>query len=285
MMQNVSPLRYPGGKASLTSVLRGVLAANRFGNREFVEPFAGGAGAALSLLIHESVTRIHLNDLDAGIFAFWWSAINRSDELTALVRKTPANMAQWKRHKANYRRKRQDRLGLGFSTFFLNRCNHSGIIDNGGPIGGINQRGKWKVDARYNRSELVRRLQRIASFRDRINVTRQDACNVIQDKLKCDSFLFIDPPYYHKGQELYLNALEHDYHARLATVLRASKSQAWVLTYDDCSEIRKLYRGWANVQRYSLRYSAAVRRQANELFITPKGLRVPAQQTSSAVIW
>jgi DNA adenine methylase len=284
-MHNASPLRYPGGKASLTSVLKGVLEANQFGNRQFVEPFAGGAGAALSLLFQESVTRVHLNDLDAGVFAFWWSVLNRSDAFIKLVRKTPATMAQWKQHKANYKLKRQHRLGLGFSTFFLNRCNHSGIIDNGGPIGGRIQQGGWKVDARYNQVELVRRLERIASFRERITVSRQDACRLIEQQLQIGSFLFIDPPYYHKGQALYLNALDHAYHARLAEVLHAADSNAWVLTYDDCPEIRKLYRSWANVQNYSLRYSAAVRRQASELFITPKGLFIPRHQSSKAVIW
>jgi len=284
-MQSASPLRYPGGKASLTSVLRGVLEANNFGNRLFVEPFAGGAGASLSLLFQEAVPRIHLNDLDAGIFAFWWSALNRSEQFATMVRRTPATLSQWRRHRANFQRKRQCRLGLGFSTFFLNRCNHSGIIATGGPIGGTRQSGMWKVDARYNQAALVQRLERIAMFRDRISLSRLDACALIRTKLNQDAFLFIDPPYYHKGQELYLNALDQQYHARLANVLQESDSKAWVLTYDDCPEVHQLYSGWARVQRYSLRYSAAVRRQASELFITPKALKVPRCQTSGAVLW
>ena len=280
-MITVSPLRYPGGKASLARLLRGVRKINGLGHRAVAEPFAGGAGASLSLLYFEETDRIYINDADPAIHDFWWALVSRPDEFLNLLSRTRVNLAEWRRQRDTYRSAtRVSRLRRGFAAFYLNRCNRSGIIVNGGPIGGISQAGKWKLDARYNKDELRRRCTKIAEYRARISVSCGDGISFIERLDPSTTFLFIDPPYFGKGPMLYLNTLDSDYHEALAERLKTMSDAAWVLTYDDCAEVRRLYRGWATIRPFSLRYTAATRRTGTELLITPSWMRLPREQSS-----
>jgi DNA adenine methylase len=156
---------------------------------------------------------------------------------------------------------------------------------NGGPIGGIAQKGKWKLDARFNRKELLRRCKRVAENSERISVSGYDGLRFLDGLDPRSTFFFIDPPYFEKGPSLYLNSLDDDYHSALAARLEAMKDAAWVLTYDDCIEVHRLYRDWAVIRPFSLRYVAAERRSGNEVLITPKWMRLPTRQESAAVTW
>lgn len=250
------------------------------------EPFAGGAGASLTLLYLEEVKAIYINDADRAVHDFWWTLINRARPFLDLVSQTLVTVDEWRCQQAVYRAaKRISRLRRAFSAFFLNRCNRSGIIVNGGPIGGLKQAGKWKLDARFNRPALRRRCEKVAEYRERIYVSCNDGIQFIDGLDPESTFFFVDPPYFEKGPELYLNALSKDYHATLAARLRGRQNGAWVLTYDDCAEVRRMYRGWAAIRPYCLRYSACVRRPGRELLITPKWMKLPARQPSLAVSW
>lgn len=284
-MNSVTPLRYPGGKTALAGVLHGVLRENRLQGCTVVEPFAGGGGASLSLLLAGAVERIILNDLDSSVASFWWAMTRRHNRFRNRVRTVPLTIAQWKKQRKTYRDFKRCEFDRGFAMFYLNRCNRSGIINNGGCIGGLKQQGEYRLDARFNRKTLADRIDRIAACRDRIDICNRDARRIISVNKRVERFFFIDPPYYHKGQELYLNALDHDYHAKLAVHLKTLNSRNWVLTYDDCPEIRKLYCGWARIRRFSLQYTAARRRRASELFIAPHELNVPKTLEGKAVRW
>lgn len=285
-MKASSPLRYPGGKSALAGLLGQVRRLNGLGNRAIAEPFAGGAGASLSLLYREETREIYVNDADPAIHDFWWALVNRPNSFLAMLSKTRVSMAEWYRQRHVYRHPRQiSRLRRGFSAFYLNRCNRSGIIVNGGPIGGVNQAGKWKLDARFNKPDLRRRCEKVAEYRDRIHVSARDGIEFIGSLNAESTFFFVDPPYFLKGKTLYLNALDEEYHAALAAQLKCMTDTAWVLTYDDCPEICRMYRGWATIRRFSLRYAAADRRSGKEVLITPRWMRLPASQTSTAIKW
>lgn len=282
----VSPLRYPGGKSALAGVLSRIRKLNQLGNRPVAEPFAGGAGASLSLLFLEETDRILINDADPAIHDFWWSLVNRPKPFIRRLMNARVSMAEWRRQRDAYRASgRSSRLRRGFSAFYLNRCNRSGIIMNGGPIGGVEQAGPWKLGARFNKQDLRRRCERIAEYRERIQVAGKDGLEFIESLDPDTSFYFVDPPYFHKGQTVYLNALDQEYHVALAAKMRARKSAAWVLTYDDCPQIRRLYRGWTTIRSFSLRYSARERRRGKEILIVPKWMSLPAFHTSAAIMW
>ncbi len=285
-MKTSSPLRYPGGKSAMAGLLGEIRKLNRLGNRAFAEPFAGGAGASLSLLFFEETREIYINDLDTAIYDFWWILVNRPKRFIAMLNKTRVSMAEWYRQRQVYRdHTRQSRLRRGFSAFYLNRCNRSGIIVNGGPIGGLQQSGKWKLSARYNKTELRRRCEKIAEYRNRIHVSCNDGIEFIRSLNADQTFFFVDPPYFVKGETLYLNTLDKGYHAALAAQLKSMTDAAWVLTYDDCPEIREMYEGWATIRQFSLQYSAANRRNGKEVLIAPVWMRLPVYQASAAITW
>ena len=285
-MKTSSPLRYPGGKSAMAGLLSQIRRLNGLADRAIAEPFAGGAGASLTLLYLEETHEIYVNDADPSVYDFWWTIVNAPRAMAAMLAKTRVNMAEWRRQRDVYRsRGRVSRVRRGFSAFYLNRCNRSGIIMNGGPIGGVRQTGRWKLDARFNKRDLQRRCEKVAEYGGRVHVSCGDGIEFIQSLDPDTTFFFIDPPYFAKGRTVYLNALDGDYHAALATRLKSLGDAAWILTYDDCSEIRRMYRGWATIRPYTLRYAAAERRVGKEVLIAPKWMRLPASQESAALTW
>jgi DNA adenine methylase len=267
-----SPLRYPGGKAVLSDFLADVIAVNDLQDGIYVEPYAGGAGAALALLFGEHVQRIVLNDADPCVYAFWYAVLNRKDDFVQRLADTPVTISEWKRQREIYRNQRShSRIKVAFASFYLNRCNRSGIMVNGGPIGGFKQTGKWKLNARYNHDELIRRIERIHLYRDRIEIYNLDALNFLgnvigrRDNIR-ETLIYLDPPYFVKGSELYLNHYRLDDHARLAAFIKRQAGYRWLMTYDNVLEIRKLYNE-CNTAQFDLRYSAHTSRLGSELLI------------------
>ncbi|MCR9216723.1 MAG: DNA adenine methylase [bacterium] len=278
-------MRYPGGKASMADLLTEIRRCNGLGRHAFAEPFAGGAGAALTLLFLEHCPEIFINDADPAMFDFWWTVVNRSGPFLDQLDKKRVSMAEWRRQREVYADAGASRLRRGFAAFYLNRCNRSGIIMNGGPIGGPEQDGRWKINARFNKAGLRERIERIVEYRSRISVSSLDGIDFIRSMDADSTFFFIDPPYYEKGQTLYLNSLDDVYHKRLADCLKSMKRRAWVVTYDDCEPIRRLYEGWADIRPFSLRYAASRRRMGSEIMITPKWMQLPIEQRSLMIDW
>lgn len=275
-----SPLRYPGGKAVLSGFLADVIAANDLQDGVYVEPYAGGAGAALALLFGEHVQRIVLNDADPCVFAFWNAVLNRKDDLIQRLNETPVTLDEWRTQRDIYRtQQRHSRIKVAFASFYLNRCNRSGIMVNGGPIGGVEQTGKWKLDARYNKDELVRRIEKIHLYRDRIEIHNLDALAFLRDVVgKSDALdetlVYLDPPYYVKGSELYLNHYQPEDHAQVARFIKGQTGYRWLMTYDNVPEIRKLYAD-RNTVDFDLRYSAHTSKLGSELLIFSRNLVMP----------
>jgi DNA adenine methylase len=272
MTEPYSPLRYPGGKASLTPFLAGIIKANQIHECAYIEPYAGGAGAALGLLFGEHVERIRINDADPRIFAFWWTITERPDSFFDLLDKTQVTVDEWRRQRAIYLYpKRHSRTKVGFATFFLNRCNRSGILVNGGPIGGYEQSGKWKLDARYDRGKLQKRIERILLYRDRIEVSDLDAVALMRETIRdiktaSRTFVYLDPPYYQKGSQLYLNSYDHEDHLQLQKLLKRKSKVRWLVSYDNVAQIREIYSDFQQIE-FDLRYTAYDRRQGHELLI------------------
>jgi DNA adenine methylase len=274
-MRDASPLRYPGGKWRLASCFERVIALNYASPPVYAEPYAGGASLALSLLFTDVVSEIYLNDLDAAIHAFWSSVLRHNRVFCEFIEAVPINPTEWRRQREIYARGlAAGRLALGFATFFLNRTNHSGIL-NGGMIGGKQQQGEWKLDARFNRSELIRRIEKISAFESRIHLRCQDASDFLREqRFKKNSLVYLDPPYYHAGKELYLNAYKPNDHV-LVRDCALSLRCPWIVSYDDVSAIRKLYRTHKS-RRVRLLHTARSARLGREVMFFSRTLRVPS---------
>lgn len=273
-----SPLRYPGGKAKLANFIKAVFRVNGMLDGVYLEPYAGGASVALTLLFEEYASKVYINDLDRAVFAFWHSVVHEPDRLCRLVHDACVTPEEWARQRRVYGRAGTvPLLQLGFAAFFLNRTNRSGIIESAGMIGGARQRGQWKIDARYNGPELAERIARVARYRDRIHVFNLDAVDFLRHcarDLPARALAYLDPPYYVKGQQrLYANHYNDSDHATIASILRSLKFP-WVVSYDDAPQIRRLYRGYRRTT-YSLRYTAAERRRGAEVIFLSDELTVP----------
>lgn len=272
-----SPLRYPGGKTPLAGLLSEISVKNKLSNGVYIEPYAGGAGAALSLLMNGSFKRIHINDYDYHIYAMWFSILNNHREFCHLIEKTPVSVEEWYKQKEIYEKhKDADLLSSGFATFFLNRTNRSGIIFKAGPIGGFNQQGNYLIDARYNKKNLIERINLINSRRDFITLTNYDALYMLGNMESFyerheRSFTYLDPPYFNKGKFLYLNNYVYENHKALATAIKGLGSKKWLVSYDNSPEIIKFYDHF-RMATFNLKYSLQTKRIDKELMVFSNSL-------------
>lgn len=271
-----SPLRYPGGKTQLSNFVENLLEINNIKSSIYCEPFSGGAGVAIELLLANKVNGVILNDYDIGIYSIWKAILDDTDSLIKLIQETPITIEEWYKQKEIHSEKRFDQtysLELAFATFFLNRTNRSGIV-LGGPIGGYNQEAKDKIDCRFIKPKLISKIKAIADCKDDIQLYNLDASALIANVLKKQSnenlFTFFDPPYYKQGQSLYTNFFEDHDHELLSKNIKSMENYYWITTYDYHPRIAEIYTGVIQ-KEYFLRYSAnRVRKEKEYLFHNDK---------------
>jgi len=249
---------------------------------EYVEPYAGGASVALSLLFEQYADHVHINDLNRSVFMFWNVVLNKTDELCKLIRDAKIETLEWTRQRKVQMASDPDELDLAFSTFYLNRTSRSGII-GGGMIGGKNQDGPWKLGARFNRDDLINRIEKIGRFRSRITLTGIDTALYLRNNLGDirSPFLYLDPPYYVKGEGLYENFYVHADHEEVATLV-SKLNVPWVVSYDGVPEIRKMYEGFTSIS-YGLRYSAGDRYLGTERMYFSHDVELPDVESPAGI--
>lgn len=283
-MKYSTPLRYPGGKSKLSNFMRLVLKENNLIGGHYAEPYAGGAGIAFHLLFTGYASHIHINDLNKSIYSFWQVVLDNTDNICRLIHDTPVDIDNWFRQKEIQSHPEQhSTLELGFSTFFLNRTNRSGII-SGGVIGGKSQEGHWKLNARYNKIDLISRIEKISRFSDHISVYNLDAAEFITEitpELPLQSIVYFDPPYYNKGNNLYEDHYRYDDHIIISNLV-GNISQKWIVSYDDTPEVREMYQQYRNMP-YKLSYSAAERYKGSEIMFFSDSLIIPTVDNPAKV--
>ena len=281
---HVSPLRYPGGKAGIKDFLIQIIMENDLGGGTHIEPYAGGAGAALSLLMQDYVYQIYLNDKDRFIYCFWHSILNDTDRFIDLVTKKRASVSEWRRQhnllRDKYYENNGDPLEVGFTGFYLNRTSRSGIL-NSGPIGGLKQNGNYKITARFNKKDLIQRIECIVLYKNRIKLFNMDAVEFLH-KLFDDFVLndqrlliYLDPPYDKVGKDIYRHFYSKDDHKDLSLFLKSATNFKWLLSYDDTALIKELY-GKKDIGVIQKNYFINKAKVGKELFISSDNLILPA---------
>lgn len=270
MAKSLSPLRYPGGKSKIYKKVKTLIESNKLGNKTYVEPFAGGFGIGISLLRDNIVQAAVLNDFDSHIYHFWVSVFHHTDELLKKIKDTPITIEEREIQKNIYNDISADVLSDGFATLFLNRVNFSGVI-KGGPIGGLAQSGAYKLDCRFNKEVIKKKIESIALLKNRIALYNCDASELIINQLgeiKDTAFFNIDPPYVVKGSRLYTNYFKESDHRNFEQVIDEHlKKIPWIITYDDCDLIRDIYKQYS-MTGYNIQHNAGGSVLGREVVIT-----------------
>ncbi len=272
-----SPLRYPGGKNKLAAFVAKICIDNNI-NGHYVEPYSGGASVAIFLLLEGFVKKITINDKDRSIYAFWHSVLNKTNQLCELIEKTDVTVEEWKiQREIQNNKNKANLLELGFSTFFMNRTNRSGII-TGGIMGGVNQDGNFLIDCRFNKQELIQRIKAIASRKKDIRLYKKDAIKLIS-KIQSESnknniIFYFDPPYYLKASSLYMNHYKKESHKEVSEAIKNIKNIRWIVSYDNVPEIKDLYSD-CSCKEYSFKHTAYNIRTGKEVLFFSPNLKQP----------
>jgi len=277
---NRTPLRYPGGKSIMTPFFIDLIRVNGLQGVSYAEPYAGGAGTAINLLLDGQVRRIYINDANIAIFSFWKYAINESERFIDKIEKTCIDLQNWQYYHNFIKNTQQPSFELGFAAFFLSRTNRSGIL-TAGPIGGKSQekqeKATYKIDCRFNKQDLISRIHRISMYKENIVVSNDDAIDFLKS-LPADNnnLVYLDPPYFKQGKSLYLNYYSADDHRVLSDYLYNTVNFRWVLSYDNVYEIREFYKHF-DLYEFQLNYTAQSVKKGSELLTHSKNLIMPEE--------
>lgn len=273
---NSSPLRYPGGKSLMTNFFVDLFHRNGLKDVVYAEPYAGGAGAAINLLLNNHVDKIIINDANIGIYSFWRALINESDKYIQTIKDIPVTLEEWYKQREVVIKSRTPSFELGVATFFMSRTNRSGVI-LGGAIGGATEEkqinAKYKIDCRFNKTDLIQRLENIAKNKQRIAVSDKDALIFLRE-LDKNVFVYLDPPYYVKGKSLYMNHYIKKNHEELAHFLQNEAQFNWVLSYDDVPQIREMYTDM-ELFKFPLKYTVSKKQIGYELLTHSRTINFP----------
>ena len=272
-----TPLRYPGGKRKLANYIKKLVVQNDLVGGRYVEVYAGGCAVAIELLVEGYFDNVAINDIDPAVYAFWWSVLNETDSLIKKIVDTPVDVDTWKAKREIIRHpKEYSLLEIGFSAFYLNRCNRSGIL-KGGVIGGLKQDGEWKIDARFNKDNLISRIELIGENSGKIKLYNDDAIDFIKKQIDVKDkpdLMYLDPPYYNKGKGLYRNFYKHDDHVMISNYVKTIENVNWLISYDNVPEIESMYEQEKKLV-YALSYTAQNKIRGSELLIFSENLDPP----------
>lgn len=275
-----TPLRYPGGKSKFAPFISSLMSMNELEGGHYLEPYAGGAAVALELLFSNRASRIHINDLDPAIYDFWVTVVQQPEKMLKLLKDTPINMEQWFHWRGILRGEIEaSQEERGFATLYMNRTNRSGIL-KAGVIGGLKQSGAYKLDARFKKDVIAKRIERIAQYSGSITVHNKDALILLQESCKFlpeKSLVYLDPPYYIKGKGLYRNFYGHEDHKAIANFLQGSGCGLhWVVSYDNVQEIERMY-SLSKALSYGLTYTAQKKYIGSEIMFFSRNLKTNDQ--------
>lgn len=279
-MKHKSPLRYPGGKAKVVPFVKSLILQNKLVGGSYIEPYVGGGAVALSLLFEGIVNDIYINDKDKSIFAFWHSILFETEKFCKKIKDVEITMDNWHEQREIQRHKETaDIFELGFSTFFLNRTNRSGIL-SGGVIGGLSQNGEYKMNARFNKPELISRIESIAQLNQHIHVANLDAIDFLSTTIpslaESPLLIYLDPPYFIKGKGLYMNHYSSEDHKKIAKYVKELDNNIpWIMSYDKVAFIENLYREF-RITPFELIYSASNSGRGSEIMIFSNNIEVPS---------
>lgn len=263
-------MRYPGAKTKLLPQIFPFIEASLKDRKIFCDAFVGGGSVALHIAEKYPEIKLHLNDKDSYVFAFWKIlAANNKDDLSILkemVSVQPTIELYYKLRKEEPK----NLIEAAYRAIFFNRCSFSGDMRrSASPIGGKAQLSKYKVDCRYNVQKLLQKIDEISNLlAGRTEVSNEDINSLDNYENICT---YYDPPYVKMGAQLYQEHMNYVEHKKLSETLKEQKN--WVLSYDNHPDVLDLY-SWADIHfidaTYCIRGTKSNWHKTKEVLILPK---------------
>ena len=249
-MRNLTPLRFPGNKRWLVSYIKDFIIYHKL-NNSIAEPYSGSAAISLGLLEMNTVEKVYLNDKDPMIYAFWYSVFNFNDKLIEKIREMSTNVTVQKyyelkifyKNAINSQLKVDNILDYAATFLFLNRTSYSGIV-KGGPLGGKKQESRYKINCRFGINNIEDKIRYLSKFKQKVTLSNLDGIKFIKNFINNNpnTLVYIDPPYFKAGKDLYSFYFNKEDHEHLAyTLLDNQIRNPWLVSYDDDEFIKKLY--------------------------------------------
>ena len=264
--------RYPGGKAKFKDEILKAIKDTCEGCLEYREPFFGGGSVGLMVIEENNpglaatglpkfpFETFWINDKDIGVYSLWRAVVEFPDRLREQIKKYVPKVDDFEAFKDFFLNGNPDPqtpeeiVDVGFKKLAIHQISYSGLgVKSGGPLGGKEQKSKYKIDCRWSPNYMEKKLKNVhEQFKGITRVTNSDFSAMIED-VSVKAFIYLDPPYYVKGGELYHHSFGEADHIRMAEMLKNTK-HSWVLSYDDCPEVRELYR-WARIEAFDANYT------------------------------
>lgn len=265
----ITPFRYPGAKNKLLPILSEHLDVILKGASKFSDVFVGGGSVLLAVAKKYPNLQLYANDKDYWMYCFWkivaGTDSTKLNELLDLLDTQPTLELFYKLREEQT----NDEIRCAYKAIFFNRTTFSGIAYSG-PIGGKDQKSKYTVDCRYNSKKLKKKILECHQLlTGRTQVDNKDFADY-EFLVKTNEPAYLDPPYYVKGDALYIEKMDEFQHQQMSEILH--KRSHWVLSYDDCPEVRKLYQQHQIIDlaaRYCINGKKDNWESKNELIILP----------------
>jgi len=283
----MSFFRYPGGKSKLKKeITEQIILQNGSRINQYREPFWGGGSIGIALVLgNVDINSMWINDKDIGIASLWTSVIQYSEEFEELIQGFEPSVDkfyQFKKYLLGLQEmpsEKEDIVSAGFKKLAIHQMSYSGLgTKSGSPLGGAEQESAYKIDCRWSPTAICKKINKIYYKLSSIEIHNNCCTNLSFEEVLADetqpSFLYLDPPYYEQGNNLYQCGFTEENHILLADMLKETMHD-WVLSYDDCSEIRELY-NWAEIRQLNVNYSIVTKTKEDtsdkkELLILPQG--------------
>jgi DNA adenine methylase len=268
-MKIQTPFRYPGAKNKLLPIIEEQLIDLGINNQHnFVDAFIGGGSVLLKIAEKYPNIKLFGNDKDYWIASFWQIVSNDDNykliELLKLMNQ-PATLEHF--YKLREKPPVTD-IEAAYHAIFFNRTTFSGIFYSG-PIGGKDQKSKYTVDCRWNLEKLkykILKCHELLKGRTTVENVDFEKYSILTST---DYLTYLDPPYFIKGDALYIEKMTKIDHIALAEILNKRKN--WLLSYDDDSYIRNLYKEHNIIDlkaRYCINGNKSSWEHKNELLIS-----------------
>ena len=263
-MNNISPLRYPGGKSKACKIIDEII-SKEFDLKNFnklISSFFGG-GSFEFYMQNKYGYNLIVNDKFEPLMTYWKQVKENKkllcDKLEEITEVTKEDFNNYKKLLNDVN---ETKLNKAIYYFIINRCSFSGSTLSGGF-------SKEASKKRFTKSSIDKIRNLNLSKLELFNEDIKDFLNK-SDLFNEKTIIFLDPPYYleDKSNRLYGTSgdLHRDFnHLELFELIKIKRN--WILTYNNCDFIKNLYKDYKIIDNIKWNYGMNKSKKSNEIII------------------